>query len=633
MCGLAGILDWSKQQDISRAQQDFPGVSSDVYCRGPDSSVLVADEHMTSVYARLSIVGGAAGEQPIISEDGHKYALFVGEVYNWRDLAASLRTHHRFRTASDGEVLLHGYEEEGLHFLRQVDGMFALALRDLKHDQLVLARDRLGIKPLFWAVDGPRLAFGTDAKSVDSLLCRRSAFAWRRALQMVGQPARCPGTCWVGVEEVEPGTAVVFMPGQAPIISRWHEFSYRPGLASAEEVEARYRAALTESVARQTQGTDRLAIALSGGLDSSLLCLLSKEKPTAFVLVNASTVDNGELDAAILVAEQLEINLHEVVPREAGSATRSAYLDILRSCESPDVGAEHLLKNELAQMAAKCGFRVLLSGQGSDEFNGGYSGIVDADGQTSKLATYLQQTIEAEFYPQLLLANGIRPDLASFIQFAHVDFLDEQFFSDMWEQELHRRLHILRRYNLWLEDRIAARFGLENRVPFLGNEVLDVVWSIPRVLQSDLLSNKEILRRIATGRLPDRILRREKVPFFHGQSAGYTFSYLSEVLFFKEPGSESLVSMARQSQAIGGNGPLDPTSFDNLALLVQTYPDHEAVEALAGLVNLALLAEPGFLQSQELATPPTRVRWLGGHANEAGDFTQQAGGGDESNHC
>jgi asparagine synthase (glutamine-hydrolysing) len=610
MCGLAGILDWSKRQDISRVQQDFPGVSADIYRRGPDDSVLVADEHMTSVHARLSIVGGAAGDQPIVSEDENKYALFVGEVYNWQDLAAPLRTRHRFGTRSDGEVLLHGYEEEGLHFFRRVDGMFALAIRDLKHNQLLLARDRLGIKPLFWAMEDQRIAFGTDVKSVNHLLGRRSALAWRRAFQMIGKPAHYPGPCWLGVEEIAPGTAVVFMPDQAPIISRWYEFSYCPGQGSEKEVEAMYRAALTESVARQTQGIDRLAIALSGGLDSSILCSLSKEKPTTFVLVNASTVDNGELDAARLVAEQLEINLHEVVPQKAGNATRSAYLDILRFCESPDVRAEHLLKNELAQMADQMKVRVLLSGQGSDEFNGGYSGIVDTDGQTSKLATYLQQTIEADFYPQLLIANGIRPDLAKFINWTHVDFLDETVFSDLWEQELHRRLHILRRYNLWLEDRIAARFGIENRVPFLGNKVLDLTWSIPRVLQKPLLSNKEILRRIATELLPEQIVKRVKIPFFHGRSAGSTFRYLSEVLFFEEAGSESLVSMAGQSQALSGNGFLDPQSFTYLALLVQKHPDHEAVEALAGLVNLALLAEPGFLHSQESATRPIRICWF-----------------------
>ena len=139
MCGLAGVLDWStKRNDISSVLQDFPRMPADIYHRGPDDSVLVADEHMTSVHTRLSIVGGSAGAQPIVNEDGSKYALFVGEVYNWRDLAATLRTRHRFKTTSDGEVLLHGYEEEGLHFFRRVDGMFALAIRDLKHKILII---------------------------------------------------------------------------------------------------------------------------------------------------------------------------------------------------------------------------------------------------------------------------------------------------------------------------------------------------------------------------------------------------------------------------------------------------------------------------------------------------------------
>ncbi len=611
MCGLGGLLDWSRQQDPAQAQHDLQKLSGDVWQRGPDVSVLVADEKISCVHARLSITGGVTGQQPIVSEDRLKFALFVGEIYNWRELSATLRRRHRFGTTSDGEVLLHGYEERGVSFLEEVDGMFALMIRDSEKNELVLARDRFGVKPLFWAMEAERVAFGTDSKSVNQLLGRPPQLSWRDALQTLGQPSGCSRVCWSGIEDIEPGTAVTFRRGQKPVVDRWNTFQYDPKKEDPKDTQDRYWHALEESVRRQTEDVKGLSIALSGGLDSSLLCALSKEKPTAFVLANSSTIANGELDAARKIARHLHLDLIEVSPRRVGQDTQEEYLDILRFFEHPSVAVEHVLKNELVRMVAGKGLRVLVSGQGSDEFNGGYSGFEHLPGQTPSLKSYLKQSIETEFYPQLLLENGIRPDIGRFIDWSHVGFLETPIYADQWEQELHRRLRTLQKHNLWLEDRLSGRLGIENRVPFLGQEVTKVAWSLPRTLQTELLTNKKILREVATGFLPASIVQRPKVPFFHGHCAGASFAYVTALLFFEGAGRESLVSMARQSKAVSGDGPLDRNEFDKLAILVERNHDDAGVEALMCLINLALLAEPGFLEDQNYYGAECRLCWLG----------------------
>jgi asparagine synthase (glutamine-hydrolysing) len=607
MCGMAGFADWSDPQTSAEARARFPGVSGDVHQRGPDRAVFVADRHFSAVHARLALVGPATGGQPIASEDGRRYVLFVGEIYNWKELASSLEPRHRFLTGSDGEVLLHGYEEEGAAFFRRVDGMFAVALRDLDLDVLVLARDRLGIKPLFVGREASRVAFGTDVKSVCRLLRRRPELNWTGALQMIGQPSRASANCWVGIEEVEPGTARTFRAAGGEVW-RWHRFARTDSGLSGREVATRYAGALKESIERQTRDLESAAVALSGGVDSSLICALSPCRPEAFVLVNESTVKNGEVTAAQVVSKQLGIPLVEVRLRTAADAA-IAYAAILRFCETPDVRSEHLLKDEVARAVAAAGHRVVLSGQGSDEFNGGYSGLGAGDGP--RLALYLQRAVHEELHAERLLASGIRGDLAPFLSRTALDFLGEPVFPDPWEQELHRRVGMLRRYNLLLDDRVGGGHGLENRVPFLGNAVVGWAWAVPPEAREALLTDKEILRRLADQVLLPAIARRPKVAFFHGESAGATFRYLTAVLLQKPFGGESLVEMARQTPALNGRGPLARDAFDHLARLAAVHPAHEAVEALAGLVNLALLSEPGFMDTGPASIPPEVAYWFG----------------------
>src|SRR5215813_7119507 len=399
MCGFAGVLDFSATLSRHRAAERLRGISQDPFARGPDETVIVADERMAVLHARLAIVGGRDGRQPLVSENRNRFLVFSGEIYNSSELAATLRRRHRFASRSDGEVLLHGYEEEGMPFFARVDGMFALVLRDLDKNEALLVRDRFGIKPLCWGQAGSRFAFATDAKSVCGLLDRPLHLSWRRALQMMGQPGHWPGPCWEDVQEVEPGTALVVRPdGLRP--SRWFQFRYTPARASTRAIRRRYREALAESVRLQTDGLEEIGVALSGGLDSSILCGLSRRAPVGYVLSNLSTRRNGEVRAACQVAHALGLRIRRVVPADPTTRQRD-YLDLLRFCESPDLRSEHLLKSELAQRARADGVRVLLSGQGSDEFNGGYSELAAGSDETHRLERYLRDTIVDGYRPQL----------------------------------------------------------------------------------------------------------------------------------------------------------------------------------------------------------------------------------------
>ena len=606
MCGLAGLVDWRARLDAEEARARLASASEAVLARGPDKATIAADEHVAVLHSRLALVGGDAGAQPLVSPDRRRWLVFVGEIYNWRALARRLRPRHELTSGSDGEVLLHGWEDEGPAFLARVDGMFAMVLRDLDRDEVILARDRLGVKPLFVAQRLGRAAFATDVASLYGLLEEPVRLSWRRALQGMGQPGRAPGPVWDEVEEVEPGTALVLRAGRPSREERWHRFEARPAKTTADAARARYAQSLAGSVSAQTPDGG-LGLALSGGLDSSMLAALSPRPPLAFVLDNDSTRANGEVDAAGTVARHLGLELVSVRPRPA-VVLATEYRLLVHACETPDVRAEHLLKNELYRAAAGRGVRVLLSGQGSDEFNGGYSGLATGGSPAERFARYLEETIGAGYRGEQLLAGGIRPDLAPFLDFDRLDFLDGVSRADPWEQELHRRLAMLRRYNLPLEDRLAARVGLENRVPFLGNDVVDLLWAVPASLRAELLAEKAILRHAAVGLLPPAIISRPKVPFFHGASSGSTFGALALVLFAGRRGRR-LVDEARQSRAFA-RGPLSGRTFDALADAVRHNPAHPASEALAALVNLALLdARPASAIGAHAL--PARAVWLG----------------------
>jgi asparagine synthase (glutamine-hydrolysing) len=464
----------------------------------------------------------------------------------------------------------------------------------------VLARDVLGVKPLFWCrgLDG-RVGFGTDVKSATAIVSARLELNWKAALQQVSGLAGPVGNCWADVREVEPGSAVVIQPDGHVQVRRWHRWSYSARPQPLEAVVAAYEQAVVSSIRTQVGHGGDCALALSGGVDSALICGVAGGEVPAYVVANGSTRTSGDLEAAREVAKASGVELREIMP---GPSSRR-YLDVLRFSESPLVGTEHLLKDAIAAAVSADDRTVLLTGQGSDEFNGGYSRALASKGEN--FARYLE-TASNDHVSRICWSKGVSPDIAPFLK---PNFLGLEDTDDLWERELHRRVTRLNGYNLWLEDRLAARHGVESRVPFLGESVLGVVWSVPRELQEALLWDKFILRSWAGKYVPSMVARRPKQPFYHGRGASAAYRVLTTSLFEGDEGP-SPVQMARDSTAVSGDGPLSAAAFDSLTAAVKARPWHEGVEALARMVNLALLGEQTFMRESATEVCASEIRWV-----------------------
>ena len=375
MCGIAGKLTWDPRGAIDA---DLLGAMTDaVRHRGPDADGFYFGEGIGLGHRRLSIIDLATGDQPLANEDGTVWTIFNGEIYNFAEVRQQLESHgHHFRTASDTEVLVHGYEQWGVNLVDRLRGMFAFAVWDARERRLVLARDRVGVKPLHYAVVDNGLVFGSEIKSllVDPAVPRDwSPEALDAYLALLYVPA--PLTIYRGRAEAaarprarrgaragagEPvlGPAVPTLSGAAEDENAW-----------LEPLEAQLR----EAVALRLISDVPLGAFLSGGIDSSLVVAFMKETSGAPVITTSigfAEQAYDELRHAASVARHLDVvqHTHIVTPDRSRRCCRSwpgtstSRSRIRRRCPTYYVSA-----------AAREHVTVALSGDGGDEVWAGYA--------------------------------------------------------------------------------------------------------------------------------------------------------------------------------------------------------------------------------------------------------------------
>ena len=321
MCGICGLVSLDGASSPDRAA--LATMNETMAHRGPDSEGTLVDGPVGLAVRRLSIIDLEGGDQPIGNEDRSVQVVQNGEIYNYRELRAELeRRGHRFSTRSDTEVLVHLYEERGLRFVDALRGMFALALWDSRQRRLVLARDRFGIKPLYYRIAGPTLSFGSELKallSVPGFEREVDLDALEAFLAFNSIPA--PLTIFSGVRKLPPGHILTW-DGREPQVARYA----RPCPVAAEDVRsegdeelaAELRERLRDSVRAHLIADVPVGVLLSGGLDSSALTALaaseSSERVSTFSIGFAET-SFDELSAARVVAERYGTDHHELVIR------------------------------------------------------------------------------------------------------------------------------------------------------------------------------------------------------------------------------------------------------------------------------------------------------------------------------
>lgn len=556
MCGICGFYDYEFLEQADKCV--LAGMLQVIHHRGPDDSGIHVDRELAIGMRRLSIIDVGGGKQPISNEDGSVLTVFNGEIYNFQILRDRLQSRgHTFKTASDTEVIPHLYEDEGENCLQQLRGMFGLAIWDSMRRRLFLARDRLGIKPLYFADVSGRLIFASEIKAIlqhpavkVSLNCK----ALSNYLSLKYVPA--PQTMFEGIHALPPGCCLSCDAGGVRIRRYWDlSFSRSPQNGIREEAYAEHLAAhLRESVKLHLASDVPFGAFLSGGLDSSTIVALMTEFLNEPVKTYSVGFDGGaevftELPYARLVAKTFQTQHHEVLIGPSDLVNRLE--TVVWHLDQP-VADEASLANYMVADLASRDVKMVLTGEGGDELFAGYaryagerlSPLFDCLPRVSKtlalaacaripklrrqkLALYaLCQSGEVtrflNWFPlfnseqkQELLASDFR---ASLDGYDAGTILAENLARTDAREPLNRMLYLDTK--LWLPDDLLARgdktsmaVSLEARVPLLDHKLVEFAATLPTHLKLRALARKYLLKKVSRAWLPAEVINRKKKGF------------------------------------------------------------------------------------------------------------------------
>jgi asparagine synthase (glutamine-hydrolysing) len=544
MCGICGIASTRGAADPGR----LAAMSALLVHRGPDSGGWYVDGPVGLAARRLAIIDLADGDQPIESEDGTVVVVQNGEIYNYEELMAELqRAGHAFRTHCDTEVLVHAYEEWGTGFAERLRGMFAVAIWDARERRLVLARDRFGIKPLYYRTDDGELEFASELRSLPRGEIDLDALEAFLAFNCV--PA--PFSIFRDTRKLPPGHLLVWQNGE-PRLERYARPAPVPasglrnedGAELAEELRARMR----DSVRAHLVSDVPVGVLLSGGVDSCLLAALAAEEtgyPLHTFSIGFEERSFDELDDARLVAERYGTVHHELVLRPDAALLLPALADAF---DEPFADSSALPTYLVSQLAVQ-DVKVALSGEGGDELFGGYYTYA-ADllaervgGVASRLAPLVERLptstkkasldyrakrfVRAAHLPPLERHHGWKeifsPDLRAELTgrrstFDPVELLGARFEETKGAELLARLQDVdLGTYLvddlLVKTDRASMAHSLEARVPFLDPVVTGFALALPTKHKVRGLQKKVLLRKAAEPLLPKRIVWGKKRGF------------------------------------------------------------------------------------------------------------------------
>jgi len=376
MCGIAGIVATDGLQGDDRTR--LVPMRDVMTHRGPDEAGIFADSHAGLAHRRLSIVDLAAGQQPLSNEDGTIWIVFNGEIYNHADIRPELEAlGHRYKTRCDTETIVHAYEQWGDRAVERLRGMFAFAIWDAPRRRLLLARDRMGIKPLYWTLVGTRLLFGSEIKAIlESGLVR--AEANEHAIPELLSTRYLSGseTLFKGIHRLMPGHILLFERGAVTIRCWWDIPVGNGDAASARlsdrEAVAEFRTKLEDAVRTRLMADVPLGMFLSGGLDSSAIAALIAgmiDRPLQTFSVAFEQRAFSELEYARQVARAIKADAHEIVIND-----RDFFGALPRLVWHEDEPIAHPSSVPLyfVSQLARSHVKVVLTGEGSDELLGGY---------------------------------------------------------------------------------------------------------------------------------------------------------------------------------------------------------------------------------------------------------------------
>lgn len=559
MCGISGVVYRDPAHPVDRDL--LRRVTTVISHRGPDADGFFWGPGAGLGHRRLSIIDLSTGDQPIYNEDRSKVVVFNGEIYNFQELRADLVARgHCFTTASDTEVLVHGWEEYGDGFVARLRGMFAIALWDLRNRRLLLARDRVGKKPLYYTQDGERLLFGSELKALmtdPSVKRALNVEALDDYLSFGAVPA--PRTIYQNVQQVPPAHYLVWERGRTRIVEYW-DVAYRDLPARSEdECLEQFDSIFTEAVRLRLISDVPLGAFLSGGVDSTAVVATMAsllDRPVATTTVTFGERAFNEAPHARTVAQTLGTDHEEVVVQPRAVEILPT---LVWHLDEPFADSSAIPSYYVSQ-AARRRVTVALSGDGGDEVFAGYQWRYGLNLLEARLRGWLPRPVRrgivgplAAIWPKadrlprplrwkFLLRNlSLDPEQAYFHDMSLFTPTDKRaLLTDGFRRGLNghdpfiafrshfdrvRGLDHLRRIlyvdlKTWLPndilvkmDRMAMANSLEVRSPLLDHHVIEFAAGLPSEMKYHGRTSKYLLKRFAERRVPPSVIHRPKMGF------------------------------------------------------------------------------------------------------------------------
>ncbi|MFE4518053.1 asparagine synthase (glutamine-hydrolyzing) [Kitasatospora sp. NPDC056783] len=594
MCGIAGWVDF--QRDLTGEEQILAAMTESMHNRGPDASGIFLDRHAALGHRRLIVLDPEGGTQPMAARrrpcEDPVVLTYSGEIYNFTELRSELASKgHRFETRSDTEVVLHCYLEWGVNFPSRLNGMFALAIWDPGRDELVLVRDRFGVKPLYYHPYPGGLIFASEPKGVMANPLFRPQLA-ETSLPFLFNPRITPPglTPLKDLYEVKPAH-VVRVNASGVTESCYWKLESNSHYRTFGTVVSNVRDLLEDIVDRHVTADVPIASMLSGGLDSSVISALavralkrhgtdefrtfSIDYEDRFQQIGASRIrPDHDGPHARLVARHIGSVHQELVLNPADSSTALAQATLARDlpCLGEYDASLYRAFSEVRRHAT-----VALAGEGADEVFGGYHWYRDR--RHVETATFpwislrpdLMSCLSADVrrrVPPGETERALYEDIMARVPRSNTDDAIEARMREVLFASLANPLGFL----LDRKDRMSMAVGLEVRVPYLDHRLVEYMWNVPWDLKNADGSGKSILRAAAADLLPQGILQRPKSAYPSAWADGYAASVTAEVERLLQNPVSPLFSL------------LDPRRIRALILRAPTATS--CVEALGRLMSI-----------------------------------------------
>jgi asparagine synthase (glutamine-hydrolysing) len=644
MCGIAGIITFTPSDPVSERQ--LRQMLAMLRHRGPDQFGIYLGDGVGLGNARLSIIDLGGGQQPIANEDESLWIVFNGEIFNYVELRAELEARgHRFTTHCDTEVILHLYEDYGPECLNRLNGQFAIAIWNERDRSLFLARDRVGVRPVFYSQRGSRIFFASEIKAILSVLDHAPQIdPVALADVFTYWSPQSPRTAFRHIQELPPGHYALIKDGRMDVLPFWRmQFSAAPPKKSIEEYAEEFESLLFDATRIRLRADVPVGAYLSGGLDSSTIAAIVRKLgvsrlETFSIAFSDPRFDESEhqkrMAAFLGTDHKVVYATHEEIGR--------VFPEVIWHTEAPLMRTAPAPMFLLSKLVRDTHFKVVLTGEGADEFLAGYDIFKEAKVRrfwAQQPNSKRRPLLLGEIYPDIsdLRATGTSylsaffgaglqdvnsPDYSHAVRWRNTG-RGRRFFSEDLENALGREPgHGLRarpaEFESWdalqqaqyLEvttflspyllssqgDRVAMAHSVEGRYPFLDARMLEFCNRLPSRLKLRVMKDKFLLRTIAKKYLPEEIVTRPKRPyrapihrsFFHQATPEYVRHLLSpeqiaRAGLFKPAAVAQLVAKLENGRPVGETDDMALAGILSTQLLHQQFiADFQKAAPLSG---------------------------------------------------